>query len=55
MAVKQTGQPSFMEALLPRGAGANAALDRSAGLVKWYRFEKQLAHLRDEESPGRPG
>ena len=42
MAVKQTGQPSFMEALLPRGAGANAALDRSAGLVKWYRFEKQL-------------
>ena len=55
MAVKQTGQPSFMEALLPRGAGANAALDRLAGLVKWYRFEKQLAHLRDEESPGYPG
>src|SRR5215207_7391048 len=55
MAVKQTGQPSFMEALMPKGAGANAALDRLAGLVKWYRFEKALAHLRDEEGPGRPG
>ena len=55
MSVKQTGRPSFMEALLPKGAGANAALDRLAGLVKWYRFEKLLAHLRDEEGPGRPG
>ena len=55
MAVKQTGQPSFMEALLPKGSGANAALDRLANLVKWYRFEKLLAHLRDEEGPGRPG
>jgi IS5 family transposase len=55
MAVKQTGQPSFMEALLPKGSGANAALDRLAGLVQWYRFEKLLAHLRDEEGPGRPG
>src|SRR6202000_277159 len=54
MAVKQTGRPSFMEALLPKGAGANAALDRLAGLVKWYRFEKLLAHLRDD-GPGRPG
>jgi transposase, IS5 family len=55
MAVKQTGQPSFMEALLPKGSGANAALDRLASLVKWYRFEKLLAHLRDQEGPGRPG
>ena len=55
MAVKQTGQPSFVEALLPKGAGSNAALDRLAGLVKWYRFEKLLARLRDEEGPGRPG
>ena len=31
------------------------ALDRLAGLVKWYRFEKLMAHLRDEEGPGRPG
>jgi transposase, IS5 family len=55
MAVKQIGQPSFMEALLPQGSGANSALDRLANLVKWYRFEKLLAHLRDEEGPGRPG
>jgi transposase, IS5 family len=55
MAVKQTGQPSFVEALMPKGAGANAALDRLAGLVKWYRFEKLIDHLRDEEGPGRPG
>lgn len=55
MAVKQTGQPSFMEALLPEGSGTNAALDRLASLVKWYRFEKLLAHLRDQEGPGRPG
>jgi len=40
---------------MPKGAGANAALDRLAGLVKWYRFEKLIGHLRDEESPGRPG
>jgi len=55
MAVKRTGQPSFVEALLPKGAGANAALDRLVGLVKWYRFEKLIGHLRDEGSPGRPG
>ena len=55
MAVKQTGQPSFVEALLPKGAGANAALDRLSGLAKWYRFEKLIGHLRDEGSPGRPG
>lgn len=55
MAVKQTGQPSFVEALMPKGAGANATLDRLAGLVKWYRFEKLIGHLRDEGSPGRPG
>src|ERR1700730_16487071 len=55
MAVKQTGQPSFMEALLPKGAGANAVLDRLANLVKWHRFEKLMAHLRDEKGPGHPG
>lgn len=55
MAVKQTGQPSFVEALMPKGAGANVALDRLASLVKWYRFEKLIGHLRDEGSPGRPG
>jgi IS5 family transposase len=55
MAVKQTGQFSFVEALMGPKAGANAPLDRLGGLVKWYRFEKLLAHLRDEKGPGRPG
>lgn len=55
MAVKQTGRPSFVEALMPKGAGSNASLERLAGLAKWYRFEKLLSHMRDEESPGRPG
>ena len=55
MAVKRTGQPSFVEALMPKGAGSNAPLDRLAGLARWYRFEKLLGHLRDEDSPGRPG
>jgi len=55
MAVKRTGQASFVEALLPKGAGGNAQLGRLTDLVKWYRLEKLLAHLRDEEGPGRPG
>jgi IS5 family transposase len=55
MAIKRTGEASFVEALLPAGAGQNATLDRLGGLVKWYRFEKLLAHLRDEAGPGRPG
>src|SRR5258708_11463915 len=55
MAVKQTGQPSFIEAWLTNGAGSNVALDRLSGLVKWYRVEKLMAHLRDEGGRGRPG
>ncbi len=55
MAVKRTGQMSFIEALMPAKAGANAQLDRLASLVKWYRFEKLAGHLRDEAGPGRPG
>ena len=55
MSVKRTGQPSFVEALMPKGAGGNVQLDRLTGLVKWYRFEKLLGHLRDEGGPGRPG
>ena len=55
MAVKQTGELSFVEALLPAGAGQSASLDRLSQLVKWYRFEKLLDHLRDEAGPGRPG
>jgi hypothetical protein len=30
MAVKQIGQPSFLEALLPKEAGVNATRDRLA-------------------------
>lgn len=55
MAIKRTDQRSFAEALLPAKAGANASLERLAGLVKWYRFEKLIGHLRDEASAGRPG
>lgn len=54
MAVKRTGQPSFVEAL-PSTKGGGGALDRLSGLVKWYRFEKVIGHLRDEAGPGRPG
>jgi IS5 family transposase len=54
MAVKQTGQPSFVEALIST-KGGSGQFDRLHGLVKWYRFEKLIGHLRDEGSPGRPG
>ncbi|ARQ60989.1 IS5 family insertion sequence transposase protein (plasmid) [Rhizobium sp. Kim5] len=53
MAVKQTGQFSFVDALLPQ-AGGSGRLDRLCGLVKWYRFEKLLRGLRAEASAGRP-
>lgn len=54
MAVKQTGQLSLVEALLGgKVAGGSSPLDRLTGLVKWYRFEKLLAPLRDG-GPGRP-
>src|SRR5437899_11468752 len=55
MSVKRTGQPSFIEALLPKGLGSHGQLDKLYGLVKWYRFEKLIGHLRDEGGPGRPG
>ena len=54
MAVKQSGQFSFVDALLPAGVGRSDRLERLSGLVKWYRFEKILARLRNEESAGRP-
>ncbi len=54
MAVKRTGQPSFVDAFLST-KGGGGSLDRLSGLVKWYRFEKVIGHLRDEASPGRPG
>ena len=55
MAVKQTGQISFVDALLPADAGANAQLDRLGELVKWDGFGKLMSHLRDESSRGHPG
>jgi len=54
MAVKGTGQFSFVEALLPEGLGKSGRLDRLGDLVRWYRFEKLLGRLR-QEGPGRPG
>jgi len=54
MSLKRTGQPSFVEALLST-KGGGGQLDRLSELVKWYRFEKLIGHLRDEGSPGRPG
>lgn len=53
MAVKKTGQFSFVEALAPQLAGGSGRLDRLHGLVKWYRLEKVLASLRGGGS-GRP-
>lgn len=53
MAVKRTGQLSLTEALLGgKLSGGSTPLDRLSGLVKWYRFEKLLAPLRDG-GPGR--
>jgi IS5 family transposase len=54
MAVKRTGQLSFVEAMLPGGLRGSSRLDRLMELVKWYRFEKLLGRLRDE-GPGRGG
>ena len=54
MSVKRTGQPSFVEALLST-KGGGGQLDRLHELVKWYRFEKLIGHLRDASGPGRPG
>jgi IS5 family transposase len=53
MAVKRTGQLSLVEAFLGgKTIGSASSLDRLSGLVKWYRFEKLLARLRDD-GPGR--
>jgi IS5 family transposase len=53
MAVKAMGQMSLAEALAPEGLGRNQALDHLNGVLRWYRFEKLLARLRDD-GPGRP-
>lgn len=50
MAIRRTGQLGFADAVLA-GSGTGP-LDRLVGLVRWYRFEKLLAGLRDT-GPGR--
>ncbi len=52
MSVRGSGQFSFVDALMPQGGGGR--LERLSGLVKWYRFEKLLARVREETSLGRP-
>jgi transposase, IS5 family len=55
MAVKRTGQMSFVEAFIGgKVGGSSGVLDRIGSLVKWYRFEKLLAGLR-HDGPGHPG
>jgi len=54
MAVKRSGQMSFVDALLGSASKGGGRLDRLDELVRWYRFEKVLAGLRDD-GPGRPG
>src|SRR3954469_7668771 len=55
MAIRSTGQFSFVDALAPHVAGGGGGrLDRLHGLVKWYRFQKLLAPLRGRGA-GPPG
>jgi IS5 family transposase len=53
MSVRDGGQFSFVDALMPQSKGAGR-LERLSSLVKWYRFEKILARLRSPAGPGRP-
>jgi IS5 family transposase len=50
MAIKQTGQLGFADAVIEGTAGP---LDRIAGLVRWDRFARRLGGLR-QQGPGRP-
>ena len=52
MAIKRTGQLGFVDGWLGRSVGGSDRLDRLTELVRWYRFEKLLARLRDG-GPGR--
>jgi IS5 family transposase len=53
MAVKESGQFSFVDALMPAPRGQQR-LEKLSHTVKWYRFEKLLGRLRDEGAVGRP-
>lgn len=55
MAVKRTGQLSLAEAFLGGPVGPGSVLDRIGELVKWYRFEKLIGHLRNAHTPGEAG
>lgn len=50
MAIKRTGQLGFADAVL--AGSADGPLDRLDRLVRWYRFDKLVAGLRDG-GPGR--
>jgi len=52
MVTQASGQFSFVDALMP--AARASRLDRLSSDVKWYRFEKVLARLRQSNGPGRP-
>jgi IS5 family transposase len=54
MAIKQTGQLGFAEALIQGKAGVNDQLDRLDALVDWAAIEKPMAHLR-RDGPGQEG
>jgi transposase, IS5 family len=55
MAVKRTDQLSFAEALMVGRGSPAAPFERLNELVKWYRFEKLLGGVSDDQGPGRPG
>lgn len=55
MARRHVGAQGLAEAFAAPGLGRNARLERLSALVKWYRFEKLLAQVRDGAGPGRPG
>ena len=55
MAVKRTGQMSFVESfLVGKVLGSSGALDRIASLVKWYRFEKLPPRPQSHRVPAIP-
>jgi IS5 family transposase len=53
MAVKGSGQFSFVDALMPSHRGSER-LEKLSSVVKWYRFEKLLGRLRNPDATGRP-
>jgi transposase, IS5 family len=55
MAIKRTGQLGLADALISTRSGSGGPLERLNRLVKWYRFEKLIGHLRDASSPGQAG